>query len=109
MPLAGSDAGEGRTRGEARKETAMSETTIKSAYGDGTFRNKLPVCRTVGELRDLLATLPADLPTQSTFVEGVQPVWFNVGSDDEHLAIEDPDDPGDENEGGDDDEDAGDE
>ena len=37
----------------------------------------LPACSTVGELVDLLCTLPADLDIRGEWSEGVKPVIFN--------------------------------
>ena len=48
-----------------------------SLYGDGTFLQKMPKVKTVGQLKKLLATLPDDLPING--VTGVKPRWFNVG------------------------------
>lgn len=75
---------------------------IRSRYSDdGSYAKKLPSCRTVGELRLLLAQLPDSLPinkeTADDFEDpddfddngnGCKPVWFNVGDCTEHLSLE---------------------
>jgi len=50
-----------------------------------------PACMTVGELADLLAKLPAELPVGAGFEDGVKLVWFNVGQPTENLQFEDND------------------
>lgn len=57
----------------------------ESIYG-GHQKNMEPV-RTVGELADLLANLPNDLPL-AAYDDGYKPVWFNVGQSTEHLSLE---------------------
>lgn len=70
-----------------KKKTA----TTKSLYGDGSYRQEMPVVRTVGELKALLATIPDDLPLHDV---GYKPRWFNVGRREfgrsgEHLSFDD--------------------
>jgi hypothetical protein len=50
----------------------------------------MPVIKNVGKLKEFLAQLPDTLPIEF-FSGGVQPHWYNVGGDDEHLTLEDPD------------------
>lgn len=67
----------------------ISGKTIRSKYTkDGSFPKRgrvLPVPRTVGAMKELLAQLPDKLPIGKR-----RPVWFNVGSFDEHLSFEEP-------------------
>jgi hypothetical protein len=64
----------------------------RSLYGDGSFERKLPVVNTVGELADVLAKLPRDLPLNGD--EGYKLRWMNVGhagagGNQEHLDLDD--------------------
>jgi hypothetical protein len=43
--------------------------------------------RTVGEIKDLLAELPDDLPVQAPFGEPVQLIVYNHGRPDMHLEV----------------------
>lgn len=63
----------------------------RSKYGDGSFKKELPPCRNVGELREAIKGLPADLPLHD-MNDAVKPVWFNIGIDGEHLGFCEADD-----------------
>jgi hypothetical protein len=67
---------------------------IASGYtADGSFpkrHTQLPLVRTVGDLKALLAQLPDALPVYAGFTDAAQPRWYNVGDSDEHLEIEEP-------------------
>jgi hypothetical protein len=61
-------------------------TTRHSFYAGKRVPRTIGKASTVGELRELLLNYPDKLPLFGD--EGAQLIWFNVGSDSEHLCIE---------------------
>ena len=57
-----------------------------SIYG-GKANKEMPSVTTVGELKELIASMPDALPL-TVDGEGYKPVWFNVGEKTEHLSME---------------------
>ena len=62
---------------------------IRSRYTpDGKFakrRTPLPRIATAKDLKAFANQLPDDLPIEAGFNGAAQPVWYNIGEDDEHL------------------------
>lgn len=75
-----------------KKTVDDNKRVIRSQYTrNGKFpkRNKdMPQARTVGQLMEILAQLPKGLPLRHEADHAVQPVWYNVGLSDEHLAFD---------------------
>lgn len=74
-----------------KKASKRKSLYRKSLYGNGEFLTNMCRVRTVGELKELLAMLPDELPLESGGA-GYKPIWFNIGFNDpghsEHLELD---------------------
>jgi hypothetical protein len=73
------------------KGAAMA-TKENGPFTKGKFKKwKSRECMTVQQVIDALKTLPPNLPTNSTFDDGVMVMLMNRGCDDEHACFADND------------------